>query len=49
MKHRPMTKEERAAEDPRATQQIKREIIYLLDKLDERRLQRVLWYIQRIW
>ena len=47
--HRPMTKEERDNEDPRATQQIKRDILYMLDRLDERKLQRVLWYIRRIW
>ncbi len=30
-------------------EQIKREIVYLLGKLDSHKLFRVLWYIQRIW
>lgn len=47
--HRPMTREERADEDMQAIQQIKRDILYMLDRLDERKLQRVLWYIRRIW
>ena len=28
---------------------LKKEIIYMLEKLDERKLQRVLWYIRKIW
>lgn len=47
--HRPMTREERVDEDMQAIQQIKRDILYMLDRLDERKLQRVLWYIRRIW
>lgn len=30
-------------------EQIKRDILYMLDKLDDRKLYRVLWYIRRIW
>lgn len=30
-------------------EQLKQDIIYMLDKLDEKKLQRVLWYIRRIW
>lgn len=41
--------EERTNEELRAVQLLKKEIIYMLDKLDERKLQRVLWYIRRIW
>lgn len=41
--------ENRANEELRAVQSLKKEIIYMLDKLDERKLQRVLWYIRRIW
>lgn len=28
---------------------VRREIEYMLNKLDEHKLQRVLWYIRRIW
>ena len=41
--------EERTNEELRAVQSLKKEIIYMLEKLDERKLQRVLWYIRRIW
>lgn len=41
--------EERMDEELRAVQSLKKEIIYMLEKLDERKLQRVLWYIRRIW
>lgn len=30
-------------------EQVKRDILYMLDKLDKRKLCRVLWYIRRIW
>lgn len=30
-------------------EQLKQDIIYMLDKLDEKKLQRVLWHIRRIW
>ena len=30
-------------------EQVKRDILYMLDKLDDRKLYRVLWYIRRIW
>ena len=41
--------EERTNEELRAVQSLKKEIIYMLEKLDERKLQRVLWYIRSIW
>lgn len=41
--------EELTNDELRAVQSLKKEIIYMLEKLDERKLQRVLWYIRRIW
>lgn len=41
--------EERTNDELRSVQSLKKEIIYMLEKLDERKLQRVLWYIRRIW
>ena len=49
MENRLIITEERTITNPACEESLKKEIIYMLEKLDERKLQRVLWYIRRIW
>lgn len=47
MKHRPMTKEERAYSDPIKVRDLRRMICKEINDMDERELQKLLWNIQR--
>lgn len=49
MENRPIITGERTTKNPGCEESLKKEIIYMLEKLDERKLQRVLWYIRKIW
>ena len=49
MENRQIITEERTIKNPGCEESIKKEIIYMLEKLDERKLQRVLGNIRRIW
>lgn len=49
MENRPIITGERITKNPGCEESLKKEIIYMLEKLDERKLQRVLWYIRKIW
>lgn len=48
MKHRPMTREERAAEDPQERKETIRRINELMRELDLRQLQRLEWNARKI-
>lgn len=47
MKHRPMTKEERALSDPQEERDLRRLICKEINDMDARQLQKLLWTIQK--
>ena len=48
MENRQIITKERTIKNPDCEESLKKEIIYMLEKLDERKLQRVLEYIRKI-
>lgn len=48
-KYSPMTRAERADEDPQDAKELRRQINRLMDKMDVRALQRLLWNAERIY
>lgn len=47
MKHRPMTKEERAASDPQEARDLRRQICKEINEMDERELSNLLWKLRQ--
>ena len=47
MKHRPMTKEERAMSDEQSVRDLRREICKEINTMDERELSNLLWKLRQ--